>query len=138
MDSLVPLFDLSVKSMQSEAARASEGWMIPWRCVSGGLMEYRRGNFAAAAAWCQRCLSLGPGNAARTATAQVVLAMAQQQLSEMKSARLQLAEAREAIDDRFNREIKAGDGVEGYWFDWLLARNLLREATPLIEGSGRK
>ena len=135
MSSLLPLFELSVKSLESEAAaRTVEDWMIPWRCVSVALMEYRRGQFVSAVTYSQRCLAFTPQNPARTASAQLILAMAQQQLGEVKSARLQLIEAREAIDGRFNKGIESGNGNEGYWFDWLLARILLREATPLIEG----
>ncbi len=132
---LMPLYELSLKSIETDAAAASpEDWMMPWRCVSVGLMEYRRGRFPEALAQSERCLSFGTGNPARTATAQLLLAMAHHQLGEVKLALLRLAEAREAIEKRFSGQLEAGNGTEGYWFDWLLARVLLSEANPLIEG----
>ncbi len=132
---LMPLYELSLKSLDSAAAvPASEEWMIPWRCVSVGLMEYRRGRLPEAVAQLERCLSFGTANPARTATAQVLMAMTHQQSSESKLARLELAEARGVIEQRFSGNLDMGNGNEGYWFDWLLARVLLREAALLIEG----
>jgi hypothetical protein len=108
--------------------------MTPWRCVSVGLMEYRRGRYPAAIAKLERCLAFGPGNPARTATALVVLAMSRQQTGETKLAALHLAEAREAIETKFASQVEMGDGGGGYWFDWLLARVLMQEAVQLIQG----
>jgi tetratricopeptide (TPR) repeat protein len=132
---LMPLYELSRKSLEGDAAGASaDDWMTPWRCVSVGLMEYRRGRFPEAMTQFERCLSFGTGNPARTATAQVLLAMSHQRLGEVKLALLRLAEAREAIEKKFSGPLDGGNGTEGYWFDWLLARVLLSEANPLIEG----
>ena len=107
--------------------------MIPWRCVSVGLMEYRRGRSQEAIAYCERCLTLDTSNPARSATAQVIMAMAHHQAGDSKLARLELAEIRGVIDKKFAASLDMGNGTEGYWFDWLLARILLREAVGLIE-----
>ena len=134
---LMPLYELARKSIPARATTAPDDWMIPWRCVSVGLMEYRRGRFPEATAQLEYCLSFGTAdnaNAARSATAQVLLAMSHHQLGEVKLALLRLTEAREAIEKKFSGNLDPGNGTEGYWFDWLLARVFLREATLLIEG----
>jgi hypothetical protein len=128
-------YELAVKSLEPDAAaHAPEEWMVPWRCVSVGLMEYRRGRMPEAIANCERCLSAGNSNPARAATAQVILAMAHQQAGDSKLARMELAEVRGVIERKFAQSLEMGNGNEGYWFDWLLARILLREATGSIEG----
>jgi hypothetical protein len=48
-------------------------------------------------------------------------------------ARVQLAQAKEAIDARFKKGIESGDDTNGHWYDWIFARQLLREAVALIE-----
>ena len=134
---LTPLFDISVKSLESDTGKPNpDDWMTPWRCVSVGLMEYRRGRAPEAITYCERCLSFGTSNPARTATAQAILAMAHQLAGDSKLARMELAEVRSVIDKKFAQNLEMGNGSEGYWFDWLLARILVREATGSIEGGG--
>ena len=53
-----------------------------------------------------------------------------------EQARMELAEVRSVIDKKFAQNLEMGNGSEGYWFDWLLARILVREATGSIEGGG--
>jgi hypothetical protein len=96
-------------------------------------MEYRRGHNARAADWCRRCLAYAPRNPARTATAQVILAMACFQLHQDDEARALLAQGGETIDAKFQKGLDMGSTPNGYWSDWLFARILLREARTLIE-----
>ena len=131
---LMPLYELSLKSLDPETVPPSpDDWMMPWRCVSVGLMEYRLGRYPEAIAKFERCLAYGTSNPARTATAQTLIAMAQHQSGQSKMAWLKLAEAREAIQKKFSGNLEMGNGGEGYWFDWLLARVLSYEAEQLIE-----
>jgi serine/threonine protein kinase len=129
MAELMPLYEVSAKSLRSdEGARTSEEWMIPWRCISVGLMELRLGRPKEAIAYSERCLAHRPINPARSATAQVILAMAQRKAGNRTIADQELAKVRTVIEDRFARGLGVGGGNDGYWFDWLLARILLREA----------
>jgi len=59
--------------------------------------------------------------------------MAHHQCGQSKMAWLKLTEAREAIQKKFSGNLEMGNGGEGYWFDWLLARVLSSEAAQLIE-----
>lgn len=135
MSAMQPLYELSLKSLPGEPTGAlnPDDWMTPWRCLSVALMEYRRQQYDEAIAHLERCLAYGDANPARSATAQVLMAMAHQQRGERKLAGLERAEAREAIEKKFTGKLDAGNGGEGYWFDWLLARVLLGEANVLFE-----
>jgi serine/threonine protein kinase len=97
------------------------------------LLEYRRGAYVVAAEWSRRCLSHPDYNPARFAMAQMVLAMSQRQLGEAGAARLQLAQARTLIERKFENGLDPGSATQGFWFDWVCARILLREASNLIE-----
>lgn len=73
------------------------------------------------------------GEMYRTAQAQAVLAMAQQQLGKTNQARETLAKALELVDTRFP---KAGKGaLDDQWNDWITAHAFLREAKALVHGA---
>jgi eukaryotic-like serine/threonine-protein kinase len=132
LDSLNPLVRLTSKAL-AEADAAGDAFQASWRAVSLGLIEYRSGNYAKAAEWCQRCLACPEYNASRTATARVILAMASQRLGQSAAARAELGAAREIIDTKFKIAMDRGSPVQGFWFDWIFARILVREATALLE-----
>jgi hypothetical protein len=44
----------------------------------------------------------------------------------------QLAQSRAAIEARFINGLEHGDNGDGFWYDWVFARILLREAEQLI------
>jgi hypothetical protein len=58
--------------------------------------------------------------------------MASHQLGEADEARVRLESGRRMIGAEFSAGLTAGKGGEGFWFDWLFARVLLREAETLI------
>jgi len=138
MTALMPLYEVSAKSLESEEAlRTAEEWMIPWRCVSVGLMELRRNRPQEAMRYSERCLAHRPVNPARSATAQVILAMAHHQAGNHARARDEFAAVRRVIEQRLSESMELGGGSEGYWFDWVLARILLRAATEMIDETAR-
>ena len=135
MRALTPLAEAAAKSFATNLTADEDVFLAAWRSVSLALMEYRRGNYTKAAEWCRRCLSYSEYNAPRAATARVILAMACQHLGQTDEARSELALGRESIENRFKSGLDRGTGVQGFWFDWLFARILLREAAELIEGT---
>jgi len=96
------------------------------------LLEYRQGEAARAAEWCRRLLTYPECDTMHAAVARVILALACQQLNLTDEARQQLAQAREAIERRFASGLETGNKVDGFWFDWVFARELLQEADALI------
>ena len=107
-------------------------WRLPWRALSIALFEYRRARFAEAVTWGQRCLSYGPVHESRDATVHALLAMAYAQLNQMGDARAELEQSREVIETNFKAQLDAGDAGQGYWFDWLVGRTLMREAVKVV------
>ncbi|HWD20457.1 MAG TPA: protein kinase [Verrucomicrobiae bacterium] len=103
-----------------------------WRAISLALFEYRRGNDKAALEWCRKSLSSPQENAPRAATAQVIRALALQRQGRRAEARQQLDEAGAAMERAFVPGLPAGEAQTGFWFDWVFARLLMREALPQI------
>jgi hypothetical protein len=56
-------------------------------------------------------------------------------MGELQRARSELAKVRGEIESRVN-ELPVNGG-EGYWFDWIFARILLREAVGMIVPTDR-
>jgi len=135
MRNLDPLARLAEAAFTTNAVDSGDVFLAAWRSVSLALMEYRRGNYAKASAWCHQCLDYPEFNAPRTTTARVILAMSCQHLGQADQARSELDLAQGMIENKFKNGLDRGTGVQGFWFDWLFARILLREAIPLIEGT---
>ena len=129
---LAPLAELTVKSMV-EAEGAGEVFQAAWRAMSLALLEYRRGNFTKAVDLSQRCLAFPEYNAPRVATAHLILAMADHQLGRSHEALAEWNGAREIFESKIKPREDRGSPMQGFWFDWIFARILFREATALIE-----
>lgn len=127
---LRPFKDIAANSMEGSDVNEL---MTAWRCISLALMAYRQGYTPTAKGWCQRCLSSSNYNPCRIATAYIIQAMSCAQLGEMDIARSQLTQGRDLILAEFAKGLQEGNGSAGYWFDWLFARILLREAEASIE-----
>ena len=134
IESLRPLAEETTRHL-AEADKGGDDFTAAWRSVSLGLLEYRRGNHAKAAEWSRRCLAYPGTNAPRTATAQIILAMASHRLGQHDEARAGLAAGQQIIEQKFRTRLDAGGPVHGFWFDWAFARILLRECVALLETS---
>ena len=130
---LAPLADLAAKSFAATADPTNDFWRMPWRCVSLALMDYRQGNYTGTFEWCQRCLAYGMDSQPRVATIRAILALTNQRLGRSGEARTELARSRELVDNYFQKGLVYGDGGQGFWFDWVLAQILEREAVANIE-----
>jgi len=109
-----------------------EGRTVAWRAFSLALMEYRLGNDAGAESWCEKSIVYYDKNPALNANLQVLLAMIHHHRGETDLAHSELAQTRGEIESYFNRGPAIGSVSEGYWFDWVFARILHREAEALI------
>ena len=85
--------------------------------------------------WTNRCLAYGNGTPSRVAAIHAILAMSNHQLGQSENARFELAQSRKLIDNKFKAGLDPGDAGQGFWFDWVLAQVLEREAINDIEGS---
>jgi hypothetical protein len=108
-----------------------------WAPIPVGLWYYRAGNYEKALARCRRYLNEDDANSAPNATTRIIMAMSLHQLGQADDARLQLAKARNPIDQKFKNGLERGNAGLGMWYDWVFARILLREAEALIGGGSR-
>jgi eukaryotic-like serine/threonine-protein kinase len=106
--------------------------MAAWKCISLALMAYRQNYLPTAQEWCRQSLAYQENTPARIATAHIISAMASHQLGENDQAGSELEAGRKLVEAQFAANLTAGNGTEGFWFDWLFARVLLREADLLF------
>jgi hypothetical protein len=134
---LRPMAEIAEQSFDDNTKGGDDVFLAAWRSVSLALMEYRSGNYVKSAGWAERCLNYPEHIAPRTETARVILAMSDYQLGKTSEARLELAQAREKIENQFKGQLDRGTPVQGFWFDWVFAQILLNEAISLIEGESK-
>jgi hypothetical protein len=131
--SLLPQVEVAEKTFAVvEEGASPDVFQAAWRSVSLALLEYRRNDFAKSATWCRRCLAYPEHNAPRSATAHVILSMSCWQMGQKTEAETELNEGRDMIEAKFKNQLNRGSGVQGFWFDWVFAKILLREAKGLI------
>ena len=142
---LLPADDEVMKSLQAFERLAAESFekhgadagtsslMAAWRCISLALMAYRQDYTPTAKEWCRRSLNYPVNTPPRIATAHIIRAMAAQKLAEVDEARSELAKGRKMVQAEFVGGLEPGNGAVGFWYDWLFARVLLREAAAMID-----
>ena len=100
---------------------------VAWSCFALGLFSHRAGEPDRARMWTLRCLEHAGANPSRDASARCLLALIAAGSGEDEPASRMLDEAREAVEGFFDAEPRLGN-VNSFWFDWVVARVLLREA----------
>ena len=129
---LSPLAEKMVESIRTETD--PNHWALPWQCMSLALFEYRRGNYAEAVNWGNRCLSFKQVSAMeRVAGTQAILAISYRQLGQAEQARSALAKSRELVEERWKTPFTVNADSRGWWYDWFFAGILEREAAATIE-----
>jgi serine/threonine protein kinase len=133
VESLEPLANVALQTFNATNTGAEDdSFRAAWQSMSLALMEYRRGHYPKAVEWAQRCLAFSEYNPPRAATSHVILAMAWQQMQKTSEARAELALGRELIENKFRTPLEHGSATQGFWFDWVFAHILLREASALV------
>jgi serine/threonine protein kinase len=110
-------------------------FMEAWQMLSMALAGYRSGDLSTAESWARRCLRHPDVIPARSAAVNAVLAMALERSGHPEEARRAVERSRDAVGGYFGQPTIDPDSNEGgFWFDWMIARILLREADALMEG----
>src|SRR4029434_4144902 len=109
-------------------------YVAAWSSLSLALLEYRQGNYARASDLCRKCLAYPERNAPWTTTAQLILAMSYWQLHQYREAVPKMIEAQAQIDSVFRNGLNPNpsNDPEQHWFDWVIARILLRECEEQV------
>jgi tetratricopeptide (TPR) repeat protein len=112
------------ESAESSFARSASK---PWAVIPVSLWHYRCGDYRGAAEITLPKDGQSDTSAA-TATNCAILGMALFQQGKVEEARENLSRARKIVDAAFAGRLDIGNGARGYWYDWIFARILLREA----------
>jgi len=131
LDALAPLTRVVQRAHVDSGSNIDAG-LAAWRTLSLALYELRKGDTYTAAGWAHQSLAYNLNHSTLKITARLILA-----ICDFHQGRA--AKAREAIED-LRSLVKAGslapfkswDPREGFWFDWVNARILLKEADGLL------
>lgn len=123
---LEPLASLSAGTLMSGESIPRS--LAAWRSFSVALYDFRRGDLHSARSWCEKSVILESVNPARAVHIDIVLAMIDQRTGSAEIARAKLLDVKQIVDSQFASGLAIGDGAKGFWFDWVFARILLREA----------
>ncbi len=130
MESLAPLARLAEESFATVDSHDEDAnFRAAWGSVSLALWEYRQGHYAESIKWARRCLAFPDYNAPRAATAHLELALALSHTGQKGEALKELSQGRQSVENKFNEALEPGSAAQGFWFDWVFARILLREAS---------
>jgi serine/threonine protein kinase len=132
LESLRPLATIAAKSL--DGSHKVEVSFAAWRAYSLALMEYRADDYAQALSWCRASTNYQNSNLPRSANVHLIMALCNYRQEHFEQAQEELDKGRDIIERRKENEIQVGNGAEGFWFDWLFARIMLREASGMIEG----
>jgi tetratricopeptide (TPR) repeat protein len=106
-----------------------------WRAFSMALLEYRRGNYPEMERWYQKSRQYQDFNDVRSVTFRILLAMSHFQQGAIDQSRLELASVRQRVEGEFKRVETAPKEWSAFWFDWVFARILLREAMVMTSSA---
>lgn len=130
---LGPVAEIIKRALESGAsAYGGNRDLEAWSCFSLALIHYRKADFAIAAEWANRCVAVPDHNSPRNTSAHLILAMTEHHVGRTTNARALLEMAESLVEQRFTPTVQLPGGEAGFWFDWLNARILLKEASALI------
>lgn len=101
-----------------------------WGYVALALLHYRSGEYERALQWCERGMASVDESTALSLTARIIKAMSEDRLGHTGDAKEQIEIAAPVVRRRLAKPLDGNSG--GYWFDWVNAGVLLREAESTI------
>jgi len=114
----------------------------PFQCgymtMALGLMEYRCERFEEALAWSERSMALPDQCDARITAVHAISALAAHQLGKTEQAHSELYLAQQILAAPFISDAPYPRGqTKGSWFDWAIARVLVKEAVEATAGGAK-
>jgi serine/threonine protein kinase len=104
-----------------------------WAAIPPTLWRYRCGDYDKVLQLCHLGLNESDNSSAQYMILRTLEAMAEYKNGNATEARTQLSKAGPPIDAAFRNWSERGDPRFGYWYDWLFAQILLREARSVME-----
>ena len=137
LESLRSQGELLKNTFQPEGIPTTNPAQEALRAETLALLEYRRGNYETAIGWCQRCLANPVYHPPMTAGARLIWAMSCWHLGDKWQALVQWSFGQELVAAKFDRGLDRGNALEGFWFDWVIARQMMRECDQLFVEADR-
>jgi serine/threonine protein kinase len=132
MEMIHPLAKLTAESLASKDPAINDAsFYAAWRAVALALYEYRRGNFAAAAEWLEKCSQFPNQAPACVTITHILRGMTCLQLGETHGGEAELNRGKKQVENYFTKKLEISGGESGLLAGWLTARVLLREAETL-------
>ena len=134
LEKLRPLEKIVATAIDDKASTvARNDHLAAWSCFAMALARYRNGDDAAATVWANRSIANPRQNPARLASSQVVLSMIEHRAGRAVNARAFLRQAAAPVMENTEAgKIANGSNDAGFWYDWVNARILYREAAAMI------
>jgi len=132
----LPQVEMAEKTFSDEEREKSKYPEMAWRAQALGLVEYRRGNYTKGTNYCDICITCPVINPPRNAAAHVIKAMCLWKMNQHQAALIELSQGQQMIETEFKNGLNQGTATEGFWFDWVFARVLLRECQQQIAAAG--
>src|SRR5581483_7879854 len=118
---------LGEKSVQWARANPNNVWAVIPMC----LWQYRTGNYIAATTCADKVDQKNASSS--TATLDLIASMALMHEGRRAEAHPLIERSRAIVNEGFRTGFSHATDGTGYWYDWLFARALLREADALVE-----
>ena len=134
LSELEPLATLLKRAIDAgDESFANNSDRLAWTEFSLALLDFRRGDYAVAGGWATRYDAARGKNLSRDASVDCLMAMIAWKSGRREEAVTRLQAGKKAVDAAFARKMELGN-ANSFWFDWVNARILCREAICLIEG----
>jgi eukaryotic-like serine/threonine-protein kinase len=138
LERLSSLFEVLSKSIRDEQPGQDQN-LFAWREFASALYDYRREDFEESIALLQKCIASQNYLPERTAMAHFVLAMAFFQSRQVAAANSELSLG-QALIHQYCPDSTGAISISGmapktsiYWYDWVIAQILQREAEAVIQ-----
>jgi eukaryotic-like serine/threonine-protein kinase len=131
---LQPLADVVAATLDGQdPLQSHDPYMDAWRCFALALHAHRREQPDETLRWAELCLRHPSFIEPRTIAVNLLQAMSLRRMNRHEEADGLISSAHARLEERFRSGLTAGDSSTGFWFDWINARILLREAGAALE-----
>jgi tetratricopeptide (TPR) repeat protein len=128
----------SLRPLAALSENAYKNWPedptnLLWGAIPVSLWKYRNGDYQAAEQCCRRALASPDQLDARKANLHMILAMSCFKLARPQEARIELNRGQALVEKRFPHGRFQANSNQGFWWDWVDASILMREATTTVD-----
>lgn len=128
-----------LEATEFDPSQLKSGWPSEsalWRAFALALLEYRQGDYPRALEWVKRARDFKSNRDFINCNLDTIHAMICIRLGDLESAGADLDRTRNIFKKAFAPELPAAyepfGAYQGYWWDWIIARILFREAEALM------